>query len=166
MKILNTTTKPCIYLIINNVNNKKYVGQTTRFQERMWEHQNDLRHMSVLQHAFQKYGVENFTVQVLVEIVDNTDIQGQLDELEKFYIEKYKTFGNGGYNCTSGGQTSTHKLGSEVVCFDYEYKNIIGIYPSLSDAERSTGVTYVNILYCTRNSNGKGNQMLHAGDYG
>lgn len=35
MKILNETKLPCIYLITNLINQKKYVGQTIRFKERM-----------------------------------------------------------------------------------------------------------------------------------
>lgn len=167
MKILNETKLPCIYLITNLINQKKYVGQTIRFKGRVWEHENSSSSTMAIHQAISKYGSENFTIEVL-ETVNNCENLGEkLDALERYYINLYDTYHHG-YNSTSGGQGigQTHKSKNKVICFNYDYTEKINEYESYSDAERQTGIIYVNILYCTRNENSSGKQMLHAGGFG
>lgn len=167
MIILSETKKPCIYLITNLVNQKKYIGQTTRFKERIWEHENDRRSKMAIHNAILKYGENNFTVEVIHEIDESSNLQEELDLLEIYYINLYDTF-HSGYNSTSGGQGvgQTRKAKNKILCFNYEYTEQLGEYENYSDAERQTGVSYVNILYCVKNCNGHGCQMMHAGGYG
>lgn len=167
MKILNETKLPCIYLITNLINQKKYIGQTIRFKERVWEHENDSRSTMAIHQAISKYGGENFTIEVLETVNNYENLGEKLDILEQYYINLYDTY-RYGYNSTSGGQGvgQTRKSKNKVVCFNYDYTEKIGEYENYSDAERQTGVTYVNILYCVRNDNGRGKQMLHAGGFG
>lgn len=89
-----------IYKITNNLNQKSYIGKTERTIEiRYKEH---IRHSKILDlplyRAFNKYGIENFTVSELEEC-DNQD----LDKREIYWINFYKTYSNG-YNCTAGGE--------------------------------------------------------------
>lgn len=53
--------------------------------------------------AMKKYGVHNF----VFEVIDNEDDSDKLCELEKYYIEKYRTYVGykdcNGYNATLGG---------------------------------------------------------------
>ena len=89
-----------IYKITNNINNKSYIGKTERSIEiRYKEH---LRHKDYLDlplyRAFNKYGVENFSVSQIEEC-DNKD----LDNREIYWINYYKTYLDG-YNCTAGGE--------------------------------------------------------------
>lgn len=166
MKILNTTKFPCIYLITNLINQKKYIGQTIRFKERIWEHENYHSTMAIHQ-AIQKYGSENFTVEVIETINDCENLAEKLDTLEQYYINFYDSYYHG-YNATSGGQCKgqTRKSKNKIICFNYDYTEKLGEYENYSDAERQTGIIYVNIRYCVKNKNGKGNQMLHAGGLG
>lgn len=91
-----------IYLIINQINQKKYIGQTRRtIQQRYKEHlklasSDDKRH---LYRAMRKYGVNNFTIQELEKVEDNTD----LDSREQYWIAYYDTY-RAGYNETLGGE--------------------------------------------------------------
>lgn len=92
-----------IYLITNHINNKGYVGQTTRTAMIRWnEHKKNIESLKSrlpLYAALDKYGIENFSVTVL-EDCDNE----KLNEREIFWIKEKKTFGEQGYNCTTGGQ--------------------------------------------------------------
>lgn len=60
-----------IYIITCLVNNKVYVGKDINFPERLREHKYDLKknthHNNHLQNAYNKYGIENFTFEILEE---------------------------------------------------------------------------------------------------
>lgn len=88
-----------IYIITNLINDKKYIGQTSRsvkrrFDEHVW------RHGQVIDKAIDKYGKENFKYDILEEC--NIDI---LDEREEYWIAKYDTYEGEGYNIHKGGRT-------------------------------------------------------------
>ena len=112
-----------IYKITNTINNKIYVGQTTRTAAIRWkEHQKNiqaLKHRLPLYKALDKYGVDNFVVEVLEICEDN-----QLNEKEVYWIKKLESFGEKGYNCTVGGQGNTIKydisLDIEIIAERYQ----------------------------------------------
>lgn len=93
-----------IYQATNVVNNKMYIGKTIKtLKKRKQLHEADARRGSdyIFHKALRKYGVENFKWKILCKTSEE-----QLNELEKFYIEKYKTHYslNSGYNMTYGGE--------------------------------------------------------------
>lgn len=97
-----------IYLIVNKVNNKMYVGQTTRSpRQRFKEHMADKSHCTKLVQAVKKHGKENFYLIILDDI---NNLQ-ELNCKEKEYIEKYNSISNG-YNIETGGRNK--KLTEEV----------------------------------------------------
>lgn len=83
-----------IYLITNKLNDKKYVGQTSRdIWTRFEEHRDPSRvGNSDLHRDIQKLGYQNFKVEELEKVPIE-----KLDEKEKYWIEKLDTFWNG-YN--------------------------------------------------------------------
>lgn len=90
-----------IYQITNNINGKIYIGQTNgTIQKRFKEHCNDSRKENIknrpLYAAMRKYGVENFSIE-LIEETDNPN------EREKFWIQQKGSYHNG-YNATLGGE--------------------------------------------------------------
>lgn len=92
-----------IYKIVNLVNNKVYIGQTTRtLEERYKEHLNHAKSNDrdgLLYKAMNKYGLENFKISMLEEVDNN-----KLNEREIYYIALYKaTQKRFGYNMTEGG---------------------------------------------------------------
>ena len=98
-----------IYMITNNLNNKKYIGQTIRgFFERYNEYKSDLNNKSksnniYLYNSFVKYGFENFKF----EIIDTAKSIDELNEKEIQYIKKYNTTNREfGYNLHEGGRNS------------------------------------------------------------
>lgn len=86
-----------IYLLTNKINNKKYVGQTSNYKERIRSHFNDnvnsLIHMAIV-----KYGKDSFLCEKIV-IVENI----LADETETKAIMLYNTICPSGYNLESGG---------------------------------------------------------------
>lgn len=91
-----------IYKITNILNNKNYIGKTNHIQpyDRFKEHIKDSHRERCknrpLYRAFNKYGIENFTFEIL-EKTNNTS------EREKYYIKFYNSYGSTGYNATFGG---------------------------------------------------------------
>lgn len=89
-----------IYQIINDINQKIYVGKTEFSIEKCFkEHCKDAfrerNEKRPLYLAMQKYGVEHFHI----ELIEETDIP---EEREIYWIEKLGSFKNG-YNATMGG---------------------------------------------------------------
>lgn len=92
-----------IYLITCKTSGHQYVGQTKFTSRTRWiAHCSEARSgragCSALNAAIRKYGEEDFDVRDVYEVDDD-----ELDMWEEATIEEYKTFGNGGYNLTSGG---------------------------------------------------------------
>ena len=90
-----------IYKIVNDINDKMYIGQTSRsIQERWKEHlkeSNSARSNHPIYRAMRKYGNEHFSIEE-IEQVDN-DL---LNQREQYWIEEYNSY-NSGYNATLGG---------------------------------------------------------------
>lgn len=93
-----------IYKITNNINNHCYIGQSIHIEKRFLEHKNKYNWAreknKPLYLAFQKYGLENFTFEIIEECESN-----QLNQKEQYWIQYYNSFNNG-YNVTSGGETN------------------------------------------------------------
>ena len=89
-----------VYLITNIINGKRYVGWTSKSLEIRWR-QHSRRHTNcfALHNAISKYGVENFSVEILFSVLTKE----LAAELEIEYIERYNTMAPNGYNLTSGG---------------------------------------------------------------
>lgn len=108
-----------IYCITNLINNKQYVGKTTKtLKERFQEHCRDSRkeryNKRPLYDAMNKYGIENFKIDEL-EYVENDK---ELPKREIFWIKELNTYGHSGYNASKGGD-------GKIL---YDYKEIIELY--------------------------------------
>ena len=98
----------CIYLYINQINNKKYVGQAKDFNKRHREHINESKRKCSKEYnlpfhsAIRKYGIENFDIIILKE---NLKTKCLMNLYECYYIKKYNTLvvNNNGYNIANGG---------------------------------------------------------------
>lgn len=105
--------KGYIYMISNDINDKKYIGQTkTSISERWRKHLNNAKNCpnkQVITQAIHKYGEEHFHIEELAR-VDYED----LNDMEIYYIKKYDTFKNG-YNITLGGNNNNSTINEEVI---------------------------------------------------
>ena len=91
-----------IYKITNTINNKIYVGVTSRtLAERFKEHKSRIeeRNSVHLYQAMEKYGRDSFTI----ELLDTANTSEEMFEKEKYYIKLYDSYNNG-YNMTLGGE--------------------------------------------------------------
>ena len=89
-----------IYQIINDINNKVYIGKTEfsiekRFKEHCKDAFRDRNLERPLYKAMRKYGIEHF----YIELIEETDIP---EERERYWIEEKGSF-KWGYNATMGG---------------------------------------------------------------
>ena len=100
-----------IYKITNNINNKVYIGQSINIERRWRDHRKRCfypkatQYSSPLYKAFRKYGLQNFSFEVIEEC-----LEADLNDRECFYIQLYNANNTEkGYNLTAGGQNSNPK---------------------------------------------------------
>jgi len=89
-----------IYRIVNDINQHCYIGQSVQIEKRWQNHKvaafniNDKGYEYPLYRAFRKYGIENFTFEIIEECS-----QEELNEKEHYWISYYQPE----YNQTEGG---------------------------------------------------------------
>ena len=100
-----------IYKITNQINKKAYIGQSKELYERWQAHINnyDKKHNSLIYQAIKKYGVNNFTFEILGWFED-------YNEKEKYYIQFFRTLTPYGYNIQLGGNEPPSYIGELHPC--------------------------------------------------
>lgn len=119
----------CVYLVTNTVNGKQYVGKTTDRLVRRWLHHcngRDVAH-SLIDAAIQKYGEEAFTL----EMIEESDDEGILYEMEAFCIAELNTRTPHGYNLTDGGGGAPGRLQG-----DRPRRHHVGVKARIFDTSR------------------------------
>lgn len=121
-----------IYIITCKENNKKYVGMTTDFARRRWQHLNNLRsnrhQNTLLQADFNKYGEDAFIFEVLKEVKGEKEaIKAEHHQIKKLNLLE------DGYN--SYKMIKTAKKRSLCAAIDHRLIDII------RDEARSSGMT-------------------------
>lgn len=105
-----------VYKIQNQINKKVYIGQSIDIHKRWAEHRsaafnpNEPRYDSQLYQAIRKYGLKQFTFEVLKTISPEQYSRCALNELERYYIALYNSFKDG-YNATPGGEYGVSQKG-------------------------------------------------------
>ena len=138
-----------IYCYTNKINGKKYIGQTINPEQRYKAHKssyqnpNDREYNSVLHNAFRKYGIHNFTFEILKQDFNSIE---EMEDYEFDMIEQYDaTNKDCGYNQTKF--TKCHIIAQENLqkylenisqpcAWVDKYNNIIEIYNSYAEAAR------------------------------
>ena len=166
-----------IYCYTNKITGKKYVGQTcTSLDERAGRNGSGYQMCTMFWRAIQKYGWENFSVEVFEEGLTLEEA----NEREEYWIEELNTIVPNGYNLQPGGgnhkvhESSRQKMSENrkgkytVKNRSYESKRVfqytknmefVAEYPSVKEASRQTGIGAGNIGSCC---NGK---AYSAGNY-
>lgn len=98
-----------IYKFTNKINGHCYIGQTNNLQKRYNGHKSESFNPKVsgywlpLHCAIRKYGIDNFTYEIIEEIADG-ESQDFVNEREKYFIQYYHSLKDeNGYNVTLGG---------------------------------------------------------------
>lgn len=132
-----------IYQIINDINNKIYIGKTEfsidkRFKEHCSDAFKERNEKRPLYSAIRKYGIEHFHIE-LIEETDNPE------EREKYWIEQKQSFKKG-YNATLGGDGKKY----------LDYDLIIASYKeikSVKDTAISLGISSDSVSNVLRANN-------------
>ncbi len=131
--------KGTIYKIINNINNKIYVGQTKRSVHERWQqHIKSSRYnyctdySTKIHRAIRKYGIKNFSI----FIIETCDIL-LLNEREQYWINFYNSIDDG-YNITKGGN------GYSLYDYNEIYKKWLE-NKSCSQIIEETGISYTTL---------------------
>ena len=66
MNIKNVTS-PCIYMAVNKINGKRYIGKSVNFQARYKKHKYAKYYNTYFHNAIRKYEFENFEWSILEE---------------------------------------------------------------------------------------------------
>lgn len=141
-----------IYKIENHINNKVYIGQTINSITRRYNGTSietifKNMHNEHLKNSMRKYGLDNFSIEVLVE----SDSIDELNYYERYYIESFDSMNpNHGYNKREGGYNNrasnelkkrfskiqTELKGVKVICV-----NTREVFPSITKAAEKYNVT-------------------------
>jgi group I intron endonuclease len=134
-----------IYYCKNLINNKGYVGQTTRtLEERKKEHLKHLENEKIIFHAaIKKYGKENFEWTILGEYLNE-----DLDKYEEYWIKEKNThYQDGyGYNMNYGGaiNSGSEKNSKRIKSINLTTKEE-KIYKSIHEAARQLNANVAHI---------------------
>lgn len=112
-----------IYKITNLINHKIYIGQSTNIERRWKEHKyrtnkewkGNHEYYSILSRAIQKYGIENFSFEIIEECSES-----ELNQKEIYYIQYFNSQIPNGYNISAGG---SHKQKTKLT--DEQYESLI-----------------------------------------
>lgn len=124
-----------VYKIVNKRNGKYYVGSSVEIEKRFWRHKKELingkHHCDYLQRAWNKYGEENFSF----EIVHECATEEEARELEQHYLDtEYSVLYNTSKLSSGGDLISYHPLRDEIVA--KMTKSVKERYASMTDEER------------------------------
>lgn len=101
-----------VYLILNKVNGRKYVGQTVKSLEKRFNKHARKKDSMLIGRAIRKYGQENF----YCGVIKTCSSKEELDYWEKYYIAVLYTKKPYGYNLTDGGEGFVGYHHSPEVC--------------------------------------------------
>lgn len=136
-----------IYCYINKINNKRYIGITSRsIEEREASHIYESKNISnkcyntPFKRAIRKYGIDGFYRTIIAEV----ETLNEACELEKYYIKKYKTYykykNSNGYNATIGGEFIQQPK-DKVIQIDADNLEIIQTWDSVALAEKELDIS-------------------------
>lgn len=149
-----------IYKIVNDVNDKVYIGQTrVTIRSRFNQHKSDAKRgnaeNNLLHNAMIKYGINHFYVEEIIkyEFENKQKLIDVLNDKECFYISFFNSIRPKGYNISKGGGGNSNPqayIGVDVYDLDCNY---ITSYENASIASSMTGIGEDAIRKCYTHDN-------------
>ena len=141
-----------IYKITNKFNNKCYIGSTANFKRRKYEHIIGSTSESYpcynypLQRAFRKYGIDNFSFEIVEDNISDKDIA----QKEHDYIIKFNSLVNtgNGYN-----QTLYTDCALRDPNYIKKYIELYGVRCALVDSKNNILKKYESLHAAARDTN-------------
>ena len=145
-----------IYKITNSINGKMYIGKTICSIEKRWEEHLKASRQEYknrpLYDAFKKYGINNFKIEILEEVVEEDE---ELNIKEKYWIDKLRTYIGfkdcNGYNATLGGDGYSR----------FDHLELANAYIELGKAEEVAKKYHCSIILVRRACNENGIILNH-----
>ena len=145
-----------IYKIVNDVNDKVYIGQTRRTIEERWKQHNfeakQNRDNMIIHHAMMKYGIDKFYC-IKIETIKCLSLDRLIEKLnnkEKEYIKTCNSIRPNGYNISIGGNVlDFNKI--EIEQYDL-CCNYINSFNSITEASNILGIPRASIEQCLNKS--------------
>lgn len=153
-----------VYKITCKVNNKVYIGITTKTPAQRWkEHistayqKNSKDAKCIFKKAIRKYGQENFLVETQEEVFSNIE---ELKSREIYWIKFYNSYAfddnSNGYNSTRGGDYVDERLQRPVYKCDIVKGIILKRFDSILLAQKELGLRICSISQYNTTSGGYG----------
>ena len=125
-----------VYIILNKITNKFYVGHSVDIYKRFNSHRyllkNNRHHSIYLQRAWNKYGEDNFEFIIIKQGIS----EEESIILEQFYIDEYKNYiYNVSNKATSGGDLTSYHPNRDLIV-EKMTNSINEYYSSLSKEEK------------------------------
>ena len=99
-----------LYIIANKITNKIYIGQT-KYPEKRWKQHKHLANKKIkhqhIHRAMNKYGIDNFTYEIIAQSINQEDADFAEIELIKQYDSRNPEIG---YNFSAGGHVSERSV--------------------------------------------------------
>ena len=155
-----------IYCFTNQINGKKYIGSTIqapniRYNQHIYNatHENAHQYNYPLYQAIRKYGIDNFTFEVIYQTECSEE---EIRLVEADYIHEFNTILPNGYNQTNDTQhpinatesyqkmSNTKRENAKKVALVDENNNILKIFRSIVDCAEEMGADEKKIGACCR----------------
>lgn len=144
-----------VYVHINKINGKTYVGITSMEPEKRWRADGYGYRTQPFFRAIQKYGWENFDH----EIVASNLTREEANDMEQTLIEQLDSLiGHNGYNATEGGDSIRITNARPVLQYTKEGK-FVKEYESVLSAGKELEIYYQGIIACCEG------KLNHSGGY-
>ena len=146
---LNKNLSCGVYIIINNLNGKYYIGSSVNIERRWHDHRtyaknNKLHYSNELYDDMKRLGNENFTFEILEECEPEKRLEKELN-----YIKEYEARTEKGYNKQGLDRHHNHKLTKEdVIDIRNRYNNHEDKNSVYYDYENRIGHTGFHKIWC------------------
>lgn len=158
--------KGWIYVYVNKINKKRYVGQTANLKRRMAEHLKRHNKTSLIDKAIQKYGIDNFDFKVLYCFCSTSSKirDEKLDKQEILWIEKLHSYVEDypetGYNLTKGGNGSRGRRNPKAKFSIFDYDSLSECRKAYTKANKERKQAYDKI-YNEKNKERRHQKLLN-----